>query len=345
MTGTDFHEMLSVLCPMHLIVDRCGTIAFAGPTARKLLPDVGLVGQSFLEVFDIRRPRAVSSMEALRQSAGTKLHLTFRVPPQRDLKGVLVEGPEPGQMIVNLSFGIFVVDAIQDFKLTAADFAATDLTIEMLYLVEAKSAAMDASRQLNHRLQSAREAAETQALTDTLTGLKNRRAMDDLLARLLRTRAEFSMMHVDLDFFKAVNDTLGHAAGDHVLLEVARIMEEEVRSVDTVARVGGDEFVIVINGVDDRGTLRGIAERLIARLCEPIRFGSELCRISGSIGIVVARDYTAPSADLMLGDADAALYASKRNGRGQHTFFSPEMRLIREETLETASDNGWSRSA
>lgn len=345
MSKTDLHDMLSVLCPMHLILDRSGTIVSAGPTARKLLPDVALVGQPFLDVFDIKRPRAVSSVQALRQSAGTKLHLMFRMPPQRELKGVLVEGPEAGQMIVNLSFGIFVVDAIQDFKLTAADFAATDLTIEMLYLVEAKSAAMDASRQLNHRLQNAREAAETQALTDTLTGLKNRRAMDDLLSRLLRTRANFSMMHVDLDFFKAVNDTLGHAAGDHVLLEVARIMQEEMRSVDTVARVGGDEFVILINGVDDRNTLKRIAERLIERLRAPIQFGSELCRISGSIGIVVARDYPAPSADLMLGDADAALYASKRNGRGQHTFFSPEMRLIAEEPLDAESGRGWSRSA
>lgn len=104
-------------------------------------------------------------------------------PPKTEVKGLLVAGPSEGQSIVNLSFGISVVDAVSDYSLNSADFAATDLTIEMLYLVEAKSAAMEASRKLNLRLQGAMIAAEEQAFTDTLTGLKNRRAMDHVLAR------------------------------------------------------------------------------------------------------------------------------------------------------------------
>lgn len=193
----------------------------------------------FLDRFDLRRPRAVMSMADLMASSGVKLHLRFRDPPATGLKGVLMPLPGGQGAIVNLSFGISILDAVRDYRLTSGDFAATDLAIEMLYLVEAKSAAMEASRLLNQRLQGARIAAEEQAFTDTLTGLKNRRAMDHVLGRVIATQMPFAVMHVDLDFFKAVNDRLGHAAGDHVLQEVARIMIDATRrGKDTVARTG-----------------------------------------------------------------------------------------------------------
>ena len=139
----------------------------------------------------------------------------------------------------------------------------------MLYLVEAKSAAMDESRALNSRLQGAKIAAEEQAFTDTLTGLKNRRALDHVMARLLAMGEVFSCMHVDLDYFKSINDTLGHAAGDHVLQVVAQVLVAETRAPDTIARVGGDEFVILVHDMDDaragshRATDHRKAEELI----------------------------------------------------------------------------------
>ncbi|MCV3271207.1 GGDEF domain-containing protein [Roseobacter sinensis] len=320
------HNVLNVMCPMHLILDRDGLILFAGPTAQKLLPDQSMIGRRFLELFDIKRPREISTPEALRETAGIKLHLQFRRPPHRDLKAVLMEGPETGQMIINLSFGISVVDAVQDYKLTAADFAPTDLTIEMLYLVEAKSAAMEASRQLNRRLQGARVAAEEQALSDTLTGLRNRRGMDRMLADLIANGEDFALMHMDLDYFKAVNDTMGHAAGDYVLQQVARIMLNEVRSHDTVARVGGDEFVLLLRSVDRPKVIDQIATRIIARVSEPILFEGQICNVSSSAGTTLSRHYEVVTADQLLGDADVALYESKSRGRRQHTFFSEDLR-------------------
>ena len=318
MSGLKYHDMLSTLCPMHIVFGPDGQILSAGPTARKVCPD-GLLDRHFLDVFEIKRPREISSLETLRGSTGGRLNLRFRKPPHRQLKGVLTEGPEDGQMTVNLSFGISVVDAVQEYDLTAADFAPTDLTVEMLYLVEAKSAAMDASRQLNERLQAARVAAEEQALTDTLTGLKNRRAMDQHLAAMIQLREPFALMHADLDYFKAVNDTLGHAAGDFVLQQVSEIMTGETRRVDVVSRVGGDEFVILV-------TLSKVAERILEKLKQPMIFAGEICRISGSIGIVLASDYRNPSPDQLLGDADAALYAAKHEGRGRYVFCTPEIR-------------------
>lgn len=325
--GTLCYKMLNVMCPMHVILNRHGEICFAGPTAQKLLRGQSLIGQKFLDIFEIKRPREISSIDALRERAGSKLHLQFRMPPHRELKGVLMEGPEIGQMIINLSFGISVVDAVQDYKLTAADFATTDLTIEMLYLVEAKSAAMEASKQLNRRLQGARIAAEEQALTDTLTGLRNRRGMDRILCDLIANGESFALMHMDLDYFKAVNDTMGHAAGDHVLQEVAKIMLEEVRSNDTVARVGGDEFVLLLRHVEEPDIIDQIATRIIEALSEPIVFEGQQCRISGSAGTTLSSHYDVATVDQLLSDADVALYESKRLGRRRHTFFSEDLRV------------------
>jgi len=226
---------------------------------------------------------------------------------------------------MNLSFGISVIDAVQEYKLTSADFAATDLTIEMLYLVEAKSAAMEASRKLNLRLQGAKIAAEEQAYTDTLTGLKNRRAIEHVLGRSFDWGTPFALMQVDLDWFKTVNDTLGHAAGDHVLQTVAKVLVEETRDKDTVARIGGDEFLIMLPDTHDPEVIEAIAGRIIRCLTEPIPYQGDLCRISASIGTALFEPGQSVSVEEVVHMADVALYASKRAGRSQHSFFSPDM--------------------
>jgi len=317
---------LDVLCPMHLVLSETGKVVHAGPTVQKLQPDSSLVGCGFLDVFDLKRPRTITTMAQLRHTAGTKLHLQLRAPPHTEIKGVLMPAPEPGHSILNLSFGISVVDAVTDFALTSADFAATDLTVEMLYLVEAKSAAMDASRKLNLRLQGARIAAEEQAFTDTLTGLKNRRAMDHVLARHVEWGTRFGLMQVDLDWFKAVNDTLGHAAGDYVLQNVARIMVEETRESDTVARVGGDEFVIILPYANGARVLENIGCRIIDQLSRPMKFQGEDCQISASIGIAFFDPQSPTSVAEIMDDADVALYASKNSGRATQTIYHPSLR-------------------
>ena len=335
-------DILEQLCPMFVLLDTTGHILRVGPTLQKLRPEQPMQGRRFLELFELNRPRMVSSFDGLLGAAGAKLHLQFRDTPRTSLKGSIVplprvqgsnqpagpvpaEGPETCGAIVNLSFGISVLDAVRDYALNSADFAATDLTIELLYLVEAKSAAMEASRTLNLRLQGAMIAAEEQAFTDTLTGLKNRRAMDHILERMIGAGTGFALMNLDLDYFKSVNDTLGHAAGDHVLQQAARIMVEETREQDIVARVGGDEFVLIIDRLRDKAKLRRIAQRLIRRLEEPIAFGEQTCRISASAGTVIRSASARPEAAQLLHEADLALYAAKRAGRACHRFYHPDM--------------------
>ncbi len=318
----DLAVLLETLCPMFVLVDEEGQIRRVGPTLQKLRPGRMMAGTSFLDVFELVRPRSVNTISGLMSQAGAKVHLKFLDAPHTALKGLIAPLPHGKDAVINLSFGISILDAVRDYALTSADFSGTDLAIELLYLVEAKSAAMEASRSLNLRLQGAMLAAEEQAFTDTLTGLKNRRAMDVLLGHLISGNFPFALMHLDLDFFKSVNDQFGHAAGDYVLQQAARIMVEETRNDDTVARIGGDEFVIIFKGLTDENILSAIARRLIDRLKAPIEFENYICRISASIGTALSTQFSVPKSAEILHAADSALYEAKRKGRSRHCLYA-----------------------
>jgi diguanylate cyclase (GGDEF)-like protein len=311
---------LGQLMPMHLIVSSEGRIVSLGPTLIKALGGASPLGGAFFDSFKLRRPGGVVTMAALREIAGQRLTLVPLIGRQQLLRGVAVLLRDQAGVLINLSFGIGVIEAVAAHRLTDADFAGTDLAMELLYLVEAKTAITDELRQLNLRLQGARDAAEREALTDGLTGLTNRRGLDLALQKVIGQNRPFGLMHIDLDFFKHVNDTMGHAAGDHVLQEVGRRLGAETRQGDVVARVGGDEFVLLLERLTDPIQLGLIADRLVARLSEPILFDEQPCRISASIGISISSHYQAPSPERMLGDADRALYASKNAGRAQAQF-------------------------
>jgi diguanylate cyclase (GGDEF)-like protein len=313
---------LDQLMPMHLCLSPSGDIVSAGSTLAKLFPETALLAHKLFDLFEVRRPGGVFDMAGLMTQVGKRLYLGLhgcKLPPMR---GIALPRARGQGLLINLSFGIGVIDAVRHHELTDADFAATDLTVELLYLVEAKSAVMDELRNLNLRLQGAKVAAEEQALTDTLTGLRNRRALDVELGILSRHATPFCLMHIDLDYFKAVNDTLGHAAGDHVLREVAKVLCAETRNGDTVSRVGGDEFVVVLQSLADTGLMQQIAQRIITRLNAPMEFEGQACRIAASIGMTVSTLYPSPNPERMLSDADQALYASKRAGRAQATLYS-----------------------
>ncbi|WP_432523255.1 diguanylate cyclase domain-containing protein [Kineococcus sp. SYSU DK006] len=157
------------------------------------------------------------------------------------------------------------------------------------------------------------------ALHDPLTGLPNRTLFVDRLEHAVaaaeRERTRVGLLYVDLDGFKAVNDTAGHAAGDEVLVHVAQLLTRCVRPGDTVARLGGDEFAIVCPGTNGEGDLVAIGHRVIAALAAPVPVGGYEAVVGASIG-VRACDGSAP-AERLLREADEAMYAAKRAGRGQ----------------------------
>jgi diguanylate cyclase (GGDEF)-like protein len=310
---------LDRLMPLHLRLDAQGNFLSIGSTLAKIFQTIPVLGQAAEDHLVLCRPAATLTPDALRARLGGRLHLALKSDPTLVMRGIALPAADGG-ILINLSFGIWVVEAVRRHALTVADFSPTDLTVEMLYLVEAKSAVAAELLNLTLRLQGAKIAAEEQALTDTLTGLRNRRALDARIEGLLAAAQDFGLMHLDLDFFKQVNDTFGHAAGDHVLRTVAAILDAETRKSDLVARVGGDEFVLVFQGLAETDRLAQIAARIISLLEAPILFEGQPCRISASIGMTSTTHYAAPTADMMHADADDALYASKRAGRCRATF-------------------------
>jgi diguanylate cyclase (GGDEF)-like protein/PAS domain S-box-containing protein len=159
-----------------------------------------------------------------------------------------------------------------------------------------------------------------QALQDPLTGLPNRRCLSERLdAALARSRengGRVGLLFLDLDNFKAVNDELGHDAGDDVLIEVAERLRRDLRGQDSVARLGGDEFVVLLEEVDEIGTAIAVAERILATVKEPIQTGLESCRLTASVGIMLSEAATADAEELLRG-SDAAMYTAKSRGKAR----------------------------
>ena len=320
---------LDALMPMHLVLDGAGRVLRHGPLVARLIaahpravaadapaPGPRLAGASLFDLVAFHRPRGLATMDALRRAQGATLRLALRSDERTVLAGVAVPLGEGGALL-DLSFGLGVVEAVRRHRLNAVDFAPTDMAVEMLYLVEANAAVMAESHRLVGRLQGARMAAEAEAHSDALTGLRNRRAFDDTLVGFLQQERTFGMMAVDLDHFKQVNDTRGHAAGDAVLCEAARIMLSAVRSGDIVARTGGDEFVILFPDLVSDVRLGEIADRLIEGIERPIAVDGTFCSISASIGVTTAVARDRAEARQLMAEADAALYAAKKAGRGR----------------------------
>ena len=154
-------------------------------------------------------------------------------------------------------------------------------------------------------------------MTDALTGFCNRRALAQALERMTHHGVAFGLMHVDLDFFKAVNDTLGHAAGDPVLRKVAEILTSLTRAEDTIARGGGDEFVAVSPNLIEPPLLESIARRIKEALTGPISFEDRNCQISASIGITTSNSYPDGEIARMQHDANKAFCVqTRRAGTG-----------------------------
>ena len=306
---------LSRFMPMHLLLDKGGRVLSAGPTLARMLRGLSLPGARFEDLFEVRSPGGAVTCDEVLARAGHRFRLVARNGVRAGLRGLGERLPD-GTVLMNLSFGIDLIAAVRELCLTDADFVATDLAMELLYLAEANSAVTRELRGLNLRLEGARLAAEEEALTDPLTGLRNRRAADLVLERLCAAGTPFGILHMDLDFFKSVNDTLGHAAGDFVLEEVGHILREELRAEDFAARIGGDEFLVLVTSRIEPDVLRGIAERLIQRISQPMSFHQTAALVSASIGIVHSPDVVAPDPVRLMALADRALYAAKDAGRG-----------------------------
>ena len=177
---------------------------------------------------------------------------------------------------------------------------------------------------------------ELQAHNDPLTGLPNRRLFAERLALTLaaadRGLLTVAMLYIDLDGFKLVNDSLGHPIGDSLLIEVAARFSARVRKSDTLARIGGDEFTVILSSLHVREEAMMVGRELIETLSEPFEIEGHLLTISASIGISIYPENAHTGSELMQ-QADGAMYAAKRNGKNQARYFTPDLGVLVREQL------------
>ena len=186
---------------------------------------------------------------------------------------------------------------------------------------------------LNARDVSERKAFEAelahQAFHDPVTGLANRAMFAEqvrqAIARARREGRAPAVIFLDLDDFKTVNDSLGHAAGDEVLVEFARRLDDSIRGADVAARFGGDEFAILLEDVAESQAAADAAQRILDLLAQPMRAAHRQVTLSGSIGVSIFGPEDTRDADELIRDADAAMYIAKRDGKAGYRLFEPAM--------------------
>ncbi|HSP65975.1 MAG TPA: diguanylate cyclase, partial [Candidatus Deferrimicrobium sp.] len=188
------------------------------------------------------------------------------------------------------------------------------------------------------KLKDAQATIEHLALTDALTGLANRTLLTDRMNQglrgLKRSHGFIGVLMLDLDHFKVINDTLGHQVGDAVLVEAARRLQHLARPDDTVARFGGDEFVLLVQGLVNPGDLTAFADRVVAGLGIPYRIGGEEVVATVSVGVAVTSQADSVTTDL-LREADMAMYRAKDRGRNRHEVFGASLQVRATERLGT----------
>ncbi|WP_298458599.1 bifunctional diguanylate cyclase/phosphodiesterase [uncultured Cellulomonas sp.] len=176
---------------------------------------------------------------------------------------------------------------------------------------------------------------EQQGLRDALTGLANRTFLRETLATALRRGTPVSVLFIDLDDFKDVNDSMGHSVGDHLLQGVADRLRGCVRGVDLVARLGGDEFALLVQGEPD--TARAVAQRVLRALVDPVHVDGRLLVVTGSVGIADPGGDPHASVESLLRNADLAMYLAKATGKNQVVVYADGMdRAIRDKADLTA---------
>lgn len=307
---------LAALMPMHVCLDQDGNILSCGRIVARILNGRRRMSDAFVHIGEDGQETALDAMLA-QISTGQRVFLNLRARDDIYLRGHGVRNIG-GFLLLNMGFGASLAPAIRAFELTDLDFSSADLAMEFLFLHEANKAALSELSRVNKSLKAAREDAQRMSITDPLTGVLNRRGFDLAFLRAMEQRASapFSLIHLDLDHFKQVNDRLGHAAGDRVLQRAADSIRAEVRASDKVCRAGGDEFLILMFSTTDQDLLKRACSRIIQRI-EAMESAPDAPRVSASIGVAICpTDRMAGTFDLFE-RADRALYQAKETGRGQ----------------------------
>jgi diguanylate cyclase (GGDEF)-like protein len=226
------------------------------------------------------------------------------------------------------------------FFVTKSWAADKEIIALLARMGENVSVAMENFDRAEEKLQAERR-IQYLATYDGLTGLPNRVTFHQLFEQSIRSArrngSKCALLFIDLDRFKVINDSLGHAAGDTLLVEIANRLRRCVRENDFVARFGGDEFVVVLDGILDREQVAVIAEKILAALLPAMVLAGHECRTTGSIGVSVFPD-DGDDVQTLAKNADIAMYLAKEEGKNNFRFFTPEIKSQSIERLTLEAD-------
>lgn len=246
------------------------------------------------------------------QNSIRQLFVTLREHQQAQARKMLAKANSEYVSAKNVILwtGLFVVIVV-----IMISFAVLRRAKKHVNSIESRLVSLEASRLRLHK----------KATRDALTGLANKSQLNGYLQQKLKKtsrRKSFALMYLDLDGFKSINDEFGHAVGDRLLTLAAQRMQGMLREYDFIARVGGDEFVIIMQETEDSEGCILVAKKLIAFLSEPFSIGSVICRIGVSVGIAFYPEHGKDGAQLVH-NADNAMYLAKKNGKNQFAIFKP----------------------
>jgi diguanylate cyclase (GGDEF)-like protein len=257
------------------------------------------------------------------------------------------DGTRSGACFPLLENGVKAVGVLL-FLSNEKDVFTDDLAELLARLAENVSFALDNFARADEKAK-ADARIEYLASHDSLTGLPNREMFNQLLHFAIeaarRYERQFAVLFIDLDRFKIINDSLGHEAGDALLIEVANRLRRELRSSDIVARLGGDEFVVILEQTADRGDIEAITRKLLSAVGQSVQLSGHECHTTASIGIAM---FPADGSDVhtLTKNADMAMYLAKEDGKNDFRFFTREVKMqsIERLTLETSLRHALARN-
>ncbi len=338
--------------PFAFAIDRSKRLVATGSLLLRICPEVAqqpLLDDCFT---DLKDGFGNDDFDALAASEGSLLILHrlrgSGVPP---LRGQWMRLDDDHLLFLGWPW-VTTFGQLSEMGITLAEIPPHNPLVEMLMLLQTNRSAMDDARELAQALKNRRGQLEEanrelahRAYHDALTGLPNRLMLRDrveqAIARAQRHKNRLAVLFIDLDRFKAINDTHGHRTGDVVLCAVAARIREQVRRTDTVAREGGDEFLVLLEEIGAPEQAALVAGKLLRRLDEPHLIEGRTIHCSGSIGVAMYPE-DGTDADELIRHADAAMFESKDEGRNQVHFFSQEswqrvtQRMATEAALRTA---------
>lgn len=333
-------DHLRRLVPFYLLIDTDGCVQLAGHALSKVLGDQDVIGRSVFDILKIVKPRVMDKDRAFRDVLGQRLKAELHC-----LKGAAssamfgmafpVEFATGSHVLLTFTPGVNARSFVEHHGLNMTDFGPVDGSADLLPLLAMQAQMLEDSQQNSRNLAAARDAAEHLANHDVLTGLPNRRALMTKLEDAL-AKGPVCVMHLDLDRFKEINDTYGHAAGDAALKHATKAMTELFDGQGLCARLGGDEFVAFFTDDLTDADLRDMSGALLTRLSEPFSFEKEHLTIGASIGLAMSTRPDPLTPDSILHHADLALYEVKRSGRGRIALCTPNL-LHEQNAFQTLS--------